>query len=108
VSPQWFWQVGGEATLLALDGERVELVSTRPFAPGSRPEARLQDHQPVWIKVQASRGQPDGTFLVSGRLLNATRALRAALEQALLSSPPPAPSSPPPAAPAPSDKDHPV
>jgi hypothetical protein len=32
------WTGGGTAELLVIDGDRVELVSTRAFAPGSRPE----------------------------------------------------------------------
>jgi hypothetical protein len=88
MSPQVFWKAGGEATFLSLEkGEKVELISTRPFAPGSRPEGTLSDRQPVWLKVHASRQQPDGRYLVSGRLLNATRTLRAILELALAGPP---------------------
>jgi hypothetical protein len=88
MSPLVFWKTGGEGTLLSLEkGDRVELISTCSFAPGSRPEGTLSDHQRVWMKVHASRMQPDGRFLVSGRLLNATRTLRSVLELALAGPP---------------------
>jgi hypothetical protein len=82
------WAGEGTATLALLDGEKVELVSTRAFAPGSRPEASLESTQErVWLKVHNSRRQEDGLYRVTGRLLNATKQLRARLEEAVLNSP---------------------
>ena len=80
------WSGGGTALLDAIDGDRVELVSTRPFAPGSRPEGtltasapapsatpeRLEGH-PIWLKVHGARRQEDGSFRIKGRLLNVRR-----------------------------------
>lgn len=87
--PHVAWDGGGAATLALLDGERVELVSTRAFAPGSRPKGHLElaPSTPLWMKVHGSRRQDDGFFRVSGRLLNATREQRAALEEAIQKSP---------------------
>lgn len=90
--PRIAWEGGGAATLAKLDGERIELVSTRAFAPGSRPKGHLEaappgKSTPLWMKVHGSRRQDDGFFRVSGRLLNATREQRAALEEAIQKSP---------------------
>jgi hypothetical protein len=77
------WVDGGAASLEALEGDRVTLVSDRAFAPGSRPEGTLETKEPghrIWVKVHASRRQDDGTFLVTGRLLNPTRELRQVLK----------------------------
>jgi hypothetical protein len=68
------WTGGGTATLDAIDDDRVELVSTRAFAPGSRPEGKLTlGGHPIWMKVHGSRRQEDGAFRVKGRLLNVRR-----------------------------------
>jgi hypothetical protein len=80
------WTQGGTATLEQLDGERVELTSTRAFAPGSRPEGAASiagSTLPFWMKVHGSRRQEDGTYRVSGRLLNATRETRERLKDAV-------------------------
>jgi hypothetical protein len=78
------WKTGGDATFSRLDGERFEIVSSVAFPPGSRPEATLAGTgENVWLKVHASRRLPDGSFHVEGRLINATRDLRAALEKAM-------------------------
>jgi hypothetical protein len=68
------WTGGGTAVIDAIDGDRVELVSTRPFAPGSRPEGTaVTGGHTVWLKVHGSRRQDDGAFRVKGRLLNMRR-----------------------------------
>ena len=86
------WTGGGTAVLDAIDGDRVELLSTRAFAPGSRPEgtftvrpagspADFADSStgagaaahPIWMKVHGSRRQEDGAYRVKGRLLNVRR-----------------------------------
>jgi len=103
--PRLAWEGGGAATLAKLEGDRIELVSTRAFAPGSRPKGHLEmagpsaeaatptpdpppgKSTPVWLKVHGSRRQDDGLFRVTGRLLNATREQRAALEEAIQNSP---------------------
>jgi hypothetical protein len=84
------WNGGGTAVIDVLDDDRVELISTRAFAPGSRPEgtvalapARAPDaasggaptasRSSIWLKVHGSRRQDDGTYRVKGRLLNVRR-----------------------------------
>jgi hypothetical protein len=80
------WTQGGTATIDKLDGESIELSSTRAFAPGSRPEGTATiggNTLPFWMKVHGSRRQKDGTYRVSGRLLNATRETRERLKEAV-------------------------
>ena len=68
------WNGGGTAVIDTIDGQRVELVSTRAFAPGSRPDGTLvTGGHPIWMKVHGSRRQEDGGFRVKGRLLNVRR-----------------------------------
>jgi hypothetical protein len=68
------WHGGGTAVIEVMDGDRVELVSTRAFAPGSRPEGTVAPAGlPIWLKVHGSRRQDDGAFRVKGRLLNVRR-----------------------------------
>ena len=79
------WDGGGTADLMSVDGDRVELVSSRAHAPGSRPKASLEGDPTaqaatIWMKVHGSHRQPDGLYRVRGRLLNATKELRAALQ----------------------------
>ena len=86
------WTGGGTAVLDVIDGDRVELLSTRAFAPGSRPEGTFTvcpagsaagftgssagagpAAHPIWMKVHGSRRQEDGAYRVKGRLLNVRR-----------------------------------
>lgn len=74
------WASKKNAELLSLEGERVELRSECPFAPGTPAAGALADHpeQLVTIKVHGCRRDGD-SFLVTGRVINFTRALRALL-----------------------------
>jgi hypothetical protein len=87
MTPSVAWSGGGRAQISAIDGERLELTSTRAFAPGSRPEGTLEaigeagTSRRIWVKVHGSRRQDDGSYLVRGRLLNATRELRDLLKK---------------------------
>ena len=84
------WDGGGEGEITRLDADKFELVSSVPFAPGSRPEATLSPGgERIWMKVHASRRLQDGAFFVEGRLLNATRELRSTLERAMAEPPAP-------------------
>ena len=67
------WDGGGTAVLETIDDDRVEFVSTRAFAPGSRPGGVVDGGPPIWLKVHGSRRQDDGAFRVKGRLLNVRR-----------------------------------
>jgi hypothetical protein len=80
------WTGGGTATIESLELDRVTLVSSRAFAPGSRPEGSIEgapgaDAYRIWVKVHGSRRTDDGSFRVSGRILNATRELRRVLKE---------------------------
>lgn len=80
------WDGGGEATVTALADDRIELASSRPFPPGSRPEGALASGARVRIKVHGSRRTGE-TFEVRGRLIDATRDLRAAIAETLSTRP---------------------
>ena len=79
------WTGGGTVVLDVIDDDRVELLSTRAFAPGSRPEGTFTAGpagsiagagpaaHPIWMKVHGSRRQEDGAYRVKGRLLNVRR-----------------------------------
>jgi hypothetical protein len=81
------WTGGGTAVIDVIDGDRIELVSTRAFAPGSRPDGTLVagGHR-IWMKVHGSRRQDDGGFRVKGRLLNVRREMLHLLKE-LVSGP---------------------
>jgi hypothetical protein len=70
------WQKGGEADVVALDGDRITVSSTIPSAPGSRPDGALQSGTKVWIKVARCRREGE-RFVIEGRLIDATRDDRA-------------------------------
>ncbi len=75
---------GGGGTIEKIEGDRVELVCDAAFAPGSRPEATLEEGaQPIWIKVHGSRREENGLYRVTGRLLNATRPMLQILKEAV-------------------------
>jgi len=78
----WSGPAGGEAEVTVLDGERITLRSTTPHAPGSRPEGALEGAGSVRVKVARCRRDED-RFVVEGRLIDATRALRAEIEARL-------------------------
>lgn len=74
------WIKGGGADLLSIDGERVRLRSTIPSAPGSRIEGAVPGSG-TGIRVKVARcRQEEGAFVIEGRLLDATRGVRAELE----------------------------
>ena len=79
------WDGEGSATISALDGESIRLVSSRPFAPGSRPTGTLSGGFAVRLKVHRSKktGDAPPTFAVEGRLLEARRDLLAEIRSRL-------------------------
>jgi hypothetical protein len=81
------WAKGGTASLLTLAEDAVTLRSSIPSPPGSRLEATLIAEPSVAfkIKIHTSKLQPDGSFALKGRVLEASRALREKLS-ALLSA----------------------
>ena len=76
------WERDGQARLVGLDGESVVVRASKPGAPGSRPVGVLPSGSQVRMKVHRCRKSDEGdglTFTLEGRLLDATRALRAEL-----------------------------
>jgi hypothetical protein len=67
---------------VAVVAEAITLRSTVSSPPGSRIEGRFAADPPgtVRVKIHASRKQPDGAFVLEGRLLDATREVRARVE----------------------------
>ena len=66
---------GGSARIDHTDGDRVTLVATRAFPPGSTLEGALADGSRVRVKVRGSK-QADAGFTVEGRFVNLSRQLR--------------------------------
>jgi hypothetical protein len=81
------WDGGGEARVVALDGEAIVLRSTRPHAPGSRPSGTLTGGARLRVKTHRSKrdeAPSDGMeFTIDGRVLDLTRDVRALLVEAL-------------------------
>jgi hypothetical protein len=72
------WSKGGEAEVLTLKDDAITLRSSIPSPPGSRIEGALRagEPDPVRVKVHSSKRQDDGSFVLEGRMLDMTRALR--------------------------------
>jgi len=76
--PHLAWKNGGAARIVALADDVVTLSSTVPAPPGARLEATILvgPEAAVRLKSFGSRREEDGSFTLSGRLLDAPRALR--------------------------------
>jgi hypothetical protein len=73
----------GEGRVLSLKGDAIVLAASVPSPPGSRREATLVAAAlPFRVKIHASRKQADGTFILEGRLFDATKAVIEALTTA--------------------------
>ncbi|MGO8998866.1 MAG: hypothetical protein ACLQVI_36540 [Polyangiaceae bacterium] len=73
------WAKGGEAVVVRLEGDSITLRSSIPSPPGSRIEGALagpDDSDAVRVKVHSSKRQEDGSFVLEGRVLDMTRAVR--------------------------------
>lgn len=69
------WSKGGEAAVLKADDDRATVRSTVASAPGSRIEGALPSGSALRLKV--ARCRADGAaFVIEGKLLDATRAVR--------------------------------
>lgn len=77
------WEGGGEGRLVSSDGDALVVRSSRAYAPGSRPSGRLSPSgAELRFKTHRCRRLEEGdglVFTVEGRLLDATRELRAEL-----------------------------
>ena len=76
MTPHILWKKGGQADVLTCVDDQATVRSTIPSAPGSRLEGELAEGQKrVWLKVHRCRKEGD-TFVIDGRLLDATREFR--------------------------------
>jgi hypothetical protein len=83
------WDKGGEARVVAVDDSSVVVRSTVPAPPGSRLEGVLAGEPPerLRVKVHSSKRQDDGSFVVTGRLVDATREVRDRVTQMAADAP---------------------
>lgn len=80
VREQLAWVKGGHAEVVSLADDAIVLRSTTSAPPGARLEAKLgPEGAPVKIKSHGSHKEADGAFTLKGRLIDATRELRARL-----------------------------
>ena len=93
------WVKGGHARVASIAVDAIVLSSTIPSPPGSRLEGRLlveagataatgatgatgetaATSATIRVKIHGSKRQPDGAFILEGRVLDATREVRARL-----------------------------
>jgi hypothetical protein len=69
------WSRGGEADLVAFDGERITLRSSISSAPGSRPDATTASGSGFRVKVHRCQ-RIDAHFVIEGRVLDLRREVR--------------------------------
>jgi hypothetical protein len=76
--PHVTWAKGGTASFVIVVDDAVTLRSSIPSPPGSRLEGALVSDASVALKVKihSSKHQPDGSFLLMGKLLDASRPMR--------------------------------
>jgi len=75
------WAKGGDANIVAIDGDRVTLDSSLSSPPGSLVEGTLVNGGgAIRIKVRGCKKVVDGErFRIEGRILDASRDLRTRL-----------------------------
>jgi hypothetical protein len=72
------WEKGGGAVVVLLAGDAITLRSSIPSPPGSRIQGVLAGGggDVVRVKIHSSKRQEDGSFVLEGRVLDMTRAVR--------------------------------
>ncbi len=76
------FEKGGEADVVALEGERVTLRSTVSAPPGSPLDGRLREgpHAGVALRIKVHGCRREGDlFRIEGRVIDLSRELRAVL-----------------------------
>lgn len=76
------WSKGGEAELVSLTADIIQLRSTIPSAPGSRLDATMASGAGFRVKVHRCR-KVDSSFAIEGRLIDLRREVRGELEALL-------------------------
>lgn len=81
------WAKGGQARIVSIEDDAIVVRSSIPSPPGSRLDARFSDDSSeppcdVRMKVHGSKREVDGTFVLKGRLIDASRGLRTRLKAA--------------------------
>ena len=76
------WSGDGEGSVVVVDGLHVTVRSTRPFPPGAPAQGTLDGAHAFTLKVAGSRKESD-VFVVRGRLVSATVAVREAFARAV-------------------------
>ena len=82
------WQGGGTGRLVSLEADSLVVRSSKPFAPGSRPEGTLGTGDTLRLKSHRCRREEQGdalSFTVEGRALDMSRALRDRIDAVLRS-----------------------
>jgi hypothetical protein len=69
------WAKGGEAQIVALDDDRIDLLSTSSAAPGSRVDGVLPSASTLRVKVHRCRKLAEG-FAIEGRTIDIRREVR--------------------------------
>ena len=69
------WAKGGEAEIVAIEGERVTLSSTQSAPPGAYVEGALNDGTALRIKVRGCK-RAEERFRIEGRILDMPSTLR--------------------------------
>lgn len=80
---QWTWQRGGNAVVVDSDGVTLTVHSTIAYPPGAPLNAISQSGVAFEMKVRSCKKSTAGTFEITGKLVNATRPLRATLVAAV-------------------------
>jgi hypothetical protein len=72
------WAKGGEAHVTRVEGDAIVLRSSIPSPPGSRIDGDILVGEPgkMRVKIHGSKRQEDGSFVLEGRLIDATRETR--------------------------------
>ena len=74
------WAKGGDANIVAIDGDRVTLDSSLSSPPGSLVEGTLvNDGGSIRITVRGCKKTEGERFRIEGRILDASRDLRTRL-----------------------------
>ena len=81
------WEPDGSGTVSAADALHVTVRSTRPFPPGAPAKGTLAGAHAFTLKVAGSRKDGDA-FIVRGKLVSATVAVREAFAKAVAAGAP--------------------